>query len=154
MTKWSEHVKKYAKKYKMSYRDASMDSKCKESYQKMSKKRMSSRKVSKKRMSPRKVSKKRMISPSEESGIGTKGIVPPGTGYFKWKNLTTGEEIEDIDNLSIGDEVEIIHYFFDGESTAVLHEYKNYGRSVKYKTGTKFKIIGQGLGGTAIERIE
>ena len=60
MTKWSEHVKKHAKKHKMSYREASMDSKCKESYRKVSKKRMSPRKVSKKRMSPRKMSKKRM----------------------------------------------------------------------------------------------
>jgi hypothetical protein len=60
MTKWSEHVKKHAKKHKMSYREASMDSKCKESYRKMSKKRMSPRKMSKKRMSPRKMSKKRM----------------------------------------------------------------------------------------------
>ena len=50
MTKWSEHVKKHAKKHKMSYREASMDSKCKESYRKMSKKRMSPRKMSKKRM--------------------------------------------------------------------------------------------------------
>src|SRR6056300_268197 len=60
MTKWSDHVKEYAKKHKMSYREASMDSKCKESYRKMSKKRMSPRKMSKKRMSPRKMSKKRM----------------------------------------------------------------------------------------------
>ncbi len=67
MTKWSDHVKKHAKKHKMSYREASMDSKCKESYRKkrmsprkMSKKRMSPRKMSKKRMSPRKMSKKRM----------------------------------------------------------------------------------------------
>ena len=59
MTKWSEHVKKHAKKHKMSYRQASMDSKCKESYRKMSKKRMSPRKMSKKRMSPRKMSKKK-----------------------------------------------------------------------------------------------
>ena len=49
MTKWSDHVKKHAKKHKMSYREASMDSKCKESYRKMSKKRMSPRKMSKMR---------------------------------------------------------------------------------------------------------
>jgi hypothetical protein len=66
MTKWSEHVKKHAKKHKMSYREASMNSKCKESYHKMSKKRMSPRKMSKKRMSPRKMSKKRM-SPKKMS---------------------------------------------------------------------------------------
>jgi len=42
MTEWSEHVKKYAKKHKMSYRQASMDSKCKEAYQKK-KKRMKKR---------------------------------------------------------------------------------------------------------------
>ena len=53
MTKWSEHVKKHAKKHKMSYREASMDSKCKESYRKMSKKRMSPRKMSKKKGSAR-----------------------------------------------------------------------------------------------------
>ena len=38
MTEWSEHVKRYAKKYKMSYRKASMDSKCKESYERKKKK--------------------------------------------------------------------------------------------------------------------
>jgi len=32
MSKWSEHVKKFAKKHKMTYRQASMNSKCKESY--------------------------------------------------------------------------------------------------------------------------
>lgn len=32
MSKWSEHVKKFAKKHKMTYRLASMNSKCKESY--------------------------------------------------------------------------------------------------------------------------
>ena len=62
MTKWSEHVKKHAKKHKMSYREASMNSKCKESYRKMSKKRMSPRKMSKKRMSPRKKRGKRKMN--------------------------------------------------------------------------------------------
>ena len=42
MTEWSEYVKRYAKKYKMSYREASMDSKCKENYHK---KRMSPKKM-------------------------------------------------------------------------------------------------------------
>ena len=67
MTKWSEHVKKHAKKHKMSYREASMNSKCKESYRKMSKKRMSPRKMSKKRMSPRKKGNpRRMNAPDDE----------------------------------------------------------------------------------------
>ena len=43
MTSWSDHVKRFAKKHKMSYREASMSSKCKESYQK--KKKMSPRRM-------------------------------------------------------------------------------------------------------------
>ena len=43
MTVWSEHVNRYAKKHKMSYRQASMDTKCKEAYKKK-KKRMSPKK--------------------------------------------------------------------------------------------------------------
>jgi len=42
MTEWSEHVKRYAKKHKMSYREASMSAKCKESYKK---KKMSPRRM-------------------------------------------------------------------------------------------------------------
>ena len=60
MTKWSEHVKKHAKKHKMSYREASMDSKCKESYRK---KRMSPRKMSKKKGSTR----RKMNNPDQPS---------------------------------------------------------------------------------------
>ena len=52
MTEWSEHVKRYAKRHKMSYRQASMNGKCKEAYQKK-----------KKRMSPR-----RMKMPSRAGG--------------------------------------------------------------------------------------
>ena len=48
MTQWSEHVKKYAKKNKMSYQQANTNKKCKEEYQK------------KKRTSP---NKKRMNMP-------------------------------------------------------------------------------------------
>ena len=44
MTEWSEHVKRYAKRHKMSYRQTSMNGKCKEAYQKK-KKRMSPRKM-------------------------------------------------------------------------------------------------------------
>ena len=44
MTDWSDHVKRYAKKHKMSYREANTNSKCKEAYQKK-KKRMSPRKM-------------------------------------------------------------------------------------------------------------
>ena len=44
MTKWSEYVKKYAKKHKLSYREANMDEKCKKGYQRK-KKRMSPRRM-------------------------------------------------------------------------------------------------------------
>src|SRR6056300_946330 len=83
MTKWSDHVKKYAKKHKMSYREASMDSKCKESYRKMSKKRMSPRKMSKKRMSPRKMSKRRMNGFDEYVDSDHYGMLNRGS-----KNIT------------------------------------------------------------------
>ena len=43
MSKWSEHVKKFAKKNKMNYREASMNEKCKKSYQR--KKNMKSKKM-------------------------------------------------------------------------------------------------------------
>ena len=43
MSRWSEHVKKYAKKHKMSYQQANKNDKCKEAYQKK-KKRMSPKK--------------------------------------------------------------------------------------------------------------
>ena len=88
MTKWSDHVKKYAKKHKMSYREASMDSKCKESYRKMSKKRMSPRKVSKKRMSPRKVSKKRMSRKMNAGGpLGDRGLDEEGLDLVDAKEI-------------------------------------------------------------------
>ena len=37
MTAWSDHVKKYAKKHKMSYQQANKNAKCKEAYQKKKK---------------------------------------------------------------------------------------------------------------------
>ena len=34
MTAWSDHVRRYAKKHKMSYQQANTNPKCKEAYQK------------------------------------------------------------------------------------------------------------------------
>ncbi len=75
MTEWSEHVKRYAKKHKMSYRQASMDSKCKEAYQKK-KKRMNvppGRSAKSARSSP-------FGSPGRGGGSPGRGGGSPGRG--------------------------------------------------------------------------
>ena len=82
MTEWSEYVKRYAKRHKLTYREASMDEKCKEGYQRK-KKRMSPRRMSPRRMSPRRMSPRRMsprrMSPRRMNmnGGGGGAYVPP-----------------------------------------------------------------------------
>ena len=71
MSKWSEHVKRYAKKHKMSYREASMDSRCKEAYRKK-----------KKRMSPRRM---------KMHGRGRSGEAGGGARDYSEKRSTIGK---------------------------------------------------------------
>jgi len=101
MSKWSEHVKRYARKHKMSYREASMDSKCKESYRK-------------KRMSPRKMSpkKKRMnLFPFIRS------FLPRGNDELIIEAIQSGNYLELRDDLL--NQVTNINFFYQGTTPLI-----------------------------------
>ena len=110
MTEWSDHVKKYAKKYKMSYRQSSMDSKCKEAYQKK-KKRMSPIKL---KIKKKRTYKKYNYMPRSSDGRAGGGRVGDFLPvYQNWqkecsvvetdRRIISSTDIDGLDEVAVGD---------------------------------------------------
>ena len=91
MSAWSEHVKRYAKKHKMSYQQANTNSKCKEAYQK---KKLGSRRKTSPR---RKTSQRRRLNPPTVRNLENQEIeIPNAASVYTVGNFEATQDQNDL----------------------------------------------------------
>ena len=132
----------------MSYREASMDSKCKESYRKMSKKRMSPRKMSKKRMSPKKKGSARRKMNSYEDYAGTK--TPEELG----EDLINAAEEKDNNIPEMSARIQQgadVNYEINGKTPAVAAAKVGHINNLRFLLDNRGILIGANLEGANLE---